>query len=134
MGDAEPVTVGKGGNGGAQLIELAGTGGMGMDHGGRQPAQQPVGLVAVAPAHPVGQHAHTEQVGAGGVAHSSGQLGDGTTTNRTSPVAVDTLADASEVAGGNYHSLALDGDLAELPRRAELSGADAVRAARDEVP
>ena len=39
-----------------------------------------------------------------------GQIGDGTTTRRTSPVAIEDVSAPSQVAGGKYHSLALDGN------------------------
>jgi alpha-tubulin suppressor-like RCC1 family protein len=39
--------------------------------------------------------------------NSSGQLGDGTTTDRTAPVPVPGLAGVSAIAAGNGHVLAL---------------------------
>ena len=39
--------------------------------------------------------------------NTDGQLGDGTTTNRSTPVAVPGLGDALSVAAGNTHSLAV---------------------------
>lgn len=42
--------------------------------------------------------------------NSQGQLGDGTTTERTSPVQVSGLTDVIAVAAGDYHSLALKSD------------------------
>ncbi len=39
-----------------------------------------------------------------------GQVGDGTTTNRSSPTVVAGIQDAVEVAVGDFHSLALDGN------------------------
>ncbi|MCL1885444.1 MAG: Ig-like domain repeat protein [Dehalococcoidia bacterium] len=39
-----------------------------------------------------------------------GQLGDGTTTNRSLPVQVSGLTDVIAIAGGNYHSIALKSD------------------------
>ena len=40
----------------------------------------------------------------------SGQLGDGTTTNRLTPVAVTGLGNVTAIAGGSDHSLALLAD------------------------
>jgi alpha-tubulin suppressor-like RCC1 family protein len=40
--------------------------------------------------------------------NDNGQLGDGTTTNRLSPVSVSGLTGITQVAGGLYHGLALD--------------------------
>ncbi|MBK6323068.1 MAG: choice-of-anchor D domain-containing protein [Burkholderiales bacterium] len=42
--------------------------------------------------------------------NSVAQLGDGTTTNRSSPVSVSGLAGAAAIAAGMYHSLALKSD------------------------
>jgi hypothetical protein len=42
--------------------------------------------------------------------NSSGQLGDGTTTNRLTPVEVSGLSDVQAIAAGNRHSLALRND------------------------
>jgi hypothetical protein len=42
--------------------------------------------------------------------NNHGLLGDGTTTNSTSPVAVTGLTDVVAVAGGDYHSLAVRRD------------------------
>src|SRR5205807_2112950 len=42
--------------------------------------------------------------------NSSGQLGDGTVTNRSKPVAVKGLADATAVAAGGNHTCATLGD------------------------
>src|SRR5258707_8699275 len=39
--------------------------------------------------------------------NSSGQLGDGTTINRSSPLQVNSLTGITAVAGGTYHSLFL---------------------------
>ncbi len=39
-----------------------------------------------------------------------GQLGDGTNTDRTTPVRVSNLGDVRAIAGGGYHSLALKVD------------------------
>jgi len=39
-----------------------------------------------------------------------GQLGDGTTTNRTTPVQVSGLMDVTRIAAGGYHNLALMSD------------------------
>ncbi|POM25853.1 Regulator of chromosome condensation (RCC1) repeat protein [Actinomadura rubteroloni] len=39
--------------------------------------------------------------------NSSGQLGDGTTTNRTTPVSVSGITTGKQVAGGGFHSLAV---------------------------
>ncbi|KKK70867.1 hypothetical protein LCGC14_2919660 [marine sediment metagenome] len=43
-----------------------------------------------------------------------GQLGDGTTTDRTTPVAVSGLSGMTAIAGGGYHSLGLKGCLYKL--------------------
>ena len=42
--------------------------------------------------------------------NTSGELGDGTTNNHVSPIRVQTPSDASALAGGNTHSLALASD------------------------
>ena len=42
--------------------------------------------------------------------NSEGELGDGTTTNGFTPLAVTGLSNVTAVAGGNLHSLALLGD------------------------
>ena len=42
--------------------------------------------------------------------NAEGQLGDGTTTQRNSPVAVATLTNAIAIAAGQDHSLALLAD------------------------
>src|SRR5215471_5756536 len=42
--------------------------------------------------------------------NSSGQLGDGTTTDRSAPVQVQNLRAVSAIAGGGLHSLALESD------------------------
>ena len=42
--------------------------------------------------------------------NSSGQLGDGSTTQRTTPVAVSGLANVVAIAAGNTHSVALKSD------------------------
>jgi len=42
--------------------------------------------------------------------NSYGQLGDGTTTNRSTPVQVSSLSNVTAIAGGNSHSLALKSD------------------------
>ena len=39
-----------------------------------------------------------------------GQLGDGTTTQRLSPVQVGTASNWATVGGGQYHTLALKSD------------------------
>ena len=39
-----------------------------------------------------------------------GQLGDGSTTNRLTPVPVSGLTGVVAIAGGDYHSLALKSD------------------------
>lgn len=43
-------------------------------------------------------------------ANSFGQLGDGTTTGRTSPVQLTSLTNITAIAAGDYHSLALRAD------------------------
>jgi len=43
-------------------------------------------------------------------ANWGGQLGDGTTTNRTTPVQVSNLSDVTDISGGLYFSLALKND------------------------
>src|SRR5204862_1777508 len=42
--------------------------------------------------------------------NGDGQVGDGTTTIRTTPVLVSGLTSVSAVAGGGFHSLALKSD------------------------
>jgi len=42
--------------------------------------------------------------------NNRGQLGDGSTTNRTTPVQVSGLTGVMVIAGGAYHSLALKSD------------------------
>src|SRR5207249_8345338 len=42
--------------------------------------------------------------------NTSGQLGDGTTSNRTTPVAVTNLSNAVALAAGQYHSIVLKAD------------------------
>ncbi|MCF6152288.1 MAG: RCC1 repeat-containing protein, partial [Candidatus Kuenenia stuttgartiensis] len=42
--------------------------------------------------------------------NSYGQLGDGTTINRLTPVQVSGLTDAIAIAGGDYHTIALKSD------------------------
>jgi alpha-tubulin suppressor-like RCC1 family protein len=42
--------------------------------------------------------------------NEDGQLGDGTTTNRSTPVQVSGLSNVTAVAAGASHSLALRGD------------------------
>jgi alpha-tubulin suppressor-like RCC1 family protein len=42
--------------------------------------------------------------------NSSGQLGDGTTINRNTPVAVERLSDVVAIAAGKVHSMALSRD------------------------
>ena len=42
--------------------------------------------------------------------NSYGQLGDGTTTQRLTPVQVSSLTGITEVAGGYFHSLFLKND------------------------
>ena len=42
--------------------------------------------------------------------NSSGQLGDGTTTNRTWPVLIGTLSGMSAITAGEAHSAALKSD------------------------
>jgi alpha-tubulin suppressor-like RCC1 family protein len=44
--------------------------------------------------------------------NSDGQLGNGTTTQSTSPVVVSTLSNITAIAAGSYHTLALKSDLA----------------------
>ncbi|MZG88400.1 RCC1 repeat-containing protein, partial [Staphylococcus aureus] len=39
-----------------------------------------------------------------------GQLGDGSTTNRSTPVQVSGLTDVIAIAGGYYHTIALKSD------------------------
>ena len=39
--------------------------------------------------------------------NSNGQLGDGTTSQRTTPVQVSVLAGVKQISAGYYHSLAL---------------------------
>ena len=36
-----------------------------------------------------------------------GQLGDGTTTHKSSPIQVGSLTNWAAIAGGNYHTIAL---------------------------
>jgi len=45
-----------------------------------------------------------------GGGNGNGQLGDGTTGNRTAPVQVAGLTGVQAIAGGGYHSLALKND------------------------
>ena len=42
--------------------------------------------------------------------NSYGQLGDGTTTNKTTPVPVSDLTGVTAIAGGGYHTIALKED------------------------
>jgi alpha-tubulin suppressor-like RCC1 family protein len=42
--------------------------------------------------------------------NGQGELGDGTTTDHTTPVAVSGLTNVTQIAGGYYHSLALRSD------------------------
>ena len=42
--------------------------------------------------------------------NNNGQLGDGSTTNRTTPVSVSGITNAVAIAAGEYHSLALLAD------------------------
>ena len=39
-----------------------------------------------------------------------GQLGDGTTIQRTTPIQVSGLTDVTQIAGGDYHTIAVKND------------------------
>src|SRR5260370_42711989 len=49
-----------------------------------------------------------------------GQLGDGTTVVRTTPVPVSGLANVTAIAGGGSHSLALLSDGTVIDRRSDV--------------
>src|SRR5215208_737512 len=67
-------------------------------------------LVAVQSTHAQDQTAATTgQVWAWG-SNEIGQLGDGTNTNRTTPVQVSDLSGVQAIAGGGAHSLVLKND------------------------
>jgi Bacterial Ig-like domain/Regulator of chromosome condensation (RCC1) repeat len=74
------------------------------------------GMALLQTSQPEQQEAQTQQIGApGGQAwawgrNNIGQLGDGTTTDRNSPVQVSSLSGITTVAGGELHSLALKND------------------------
>ena len=44
-------------------------------------------------------------------ANASGQLGDGTTTNRTSPVLLTSISDVSSITGGTSYTIALKSEV-----------------------
>ena len=54
--------------------------------------------------------------------NANGQLGDGTTTNRTTPIAVPNLTGVVQVSAGYAHSLALKKVLPEMEWVFELVG------------
>jgi alpha-tubulin suppressor-like RCC1 family protein len=77
-----------------------------------KPALMPQGVIATAVAAGVNHSLaldSTGQVWAWG-ANDSGQLGDGTTTTRTTPVKVSGLSGIKAIAAGSSYSLAVDGN------------------------